>query len=197
MGVSDIGIILSAIIALVSLIKFYTWWKDRKGRDLEEIYNPLHSEVCRIMEQIETFSLPRKTGYDDQKYMALENWPKIRESRLITRIPPKMKKRLKEFYERKVPEYLNTFLTVEKAVRYQIQYVTQLKLERTMREAIKVEKHWYWGDRYSFWDLEVALADVLTPHIIQGKEILTISLDSLDERHLENNLRRTYIRMSL
>jgi len=195
-GVSDIWIILSAIgfigTLIISLIRFYAWHKDRKGEDLEEIYKPLHSEIRRIMEQIETLSLPRKHVYANQKYIPLETWQKIRESRSITRIPRRMRKRLKDFYERRVPEYVNILLTVEKAIRYQIHDVTQLKLGRTMIEAIKAEKRWNWDDRRSFWNLEPALADILTPYIIQGREILSISLDSLDEslgKELKENIR--------
>lgn len=176
-AVLAIGSVGTLIIALWRAV---VWFRERSGEELEKIYRPLYAEVRKIVEQIEAFSVPRSPLTGELKF-ATDNWLKVRESKLITRIPSEITKKLKDFYDKTLPEYIDVRSVVERSIKYDVCTPARIMLDKTIKDAIKAGKEFSWGHSHKSWTLDTALADVLTPQIIKGKDVLGLDLDLLDK----------------
>jgi len=177
----------------IALWRTWVWRKDRAGEDLEKIYRPLHSEIKTIVEQTKTFTIPRTPAYirTGKREFPDENWLRISQSKLVTRIPLDMRRRLSDFYERMLQDYVDLLSIVENSVKYSVSQAAMGTLDRTIKEAVKAGKDWHWMHSYSSWRLDEALADVLTPEIIRGKNPTDLDIDLLDNdlsKGIKNNL---------
>jgi len=181
---------LSAGILIIAAWRAWIWHRDRAGEELEKIYQPLYSEIKTIMEQIKALKIPRGS-FKGKLEFSKENWSKISQSRLITRIPSDTKKQLSEFYEEMLKEYLDLFSIVEKSIKHTIGNLARILFNQTLEEAVKNTKKWSWMNTYSSWHLDEALEDVLTPEIMRGKKPTDLDIDFLDRNlseGIKNNL---------
>jgi len=102
-----------------------------------------------------------------------------------------MRRQLSKFYENMLLDYTDLLSVTENSIKYTISRVARGSLDRTIKEAAKADTEWRWKNSYRSWRLDEALADVLTPEIIQGKKPTDLDIDFLDKNlseGIKNNL---------